>query len=187
MEGFRNCTSARERIIKAYLKLLAQGDRKKITVSDVVRIAECNRDTFYYYFSSLDDAARCTLDELAPTSIPRIAVALAEGDALLIPEQARTRMLLVAKISRSHPKIRCYLEEMLKNLWIRELSINTTSMNASDMAVLDFMAAGTVGFICEHLASTKDASELNTAFGTIARTFGKSALDYVKERNLIRI
>ena len=89
MNKARNRSSAKERIIKAYLRLLTQGKYRKVTVSAVAKAAECNRDTFYYYFASIDALAKCALDELAPASVPHIAVALAEGNALAIPEQAR--------------------------------------------------------------------------------------------------
>ena len=52
-------------------------------------------------------------------------------------------------------------------------------------AVLDFMAAGTAGLICEHLADAKSADEFDAAFSAIARTFGKSALYYARERELV--
>lgn len=89
MNKARNRSSAKERIIKAYLRLLTQGKHRKVTVSAVAKAAECNRDTFYYYFASIDALAKCALDELAPASVPHIAVALAAGNALTIPEQAK--------------------------------------------------------------------------------------------------
>lgn len=40
-----NRSSTKERIIKAYLRLLTQGKHRKVTVSAVAKAAECNRDT----------------------------------------------------------------------------------------------------------------------------------------------
>ena len=39
--------SARDRIIEAYLGLLAKNPHRKVTVSAVAKAAGCNRDTFY--------------------------------------------------------------------------------------------------------------------------------------------
>lgn len=178
-------TPARQRIIEAYLRLLAKGARKKVTVSAVAKAAGCNRDTFYYHFPSIDGAAKCALDELAPKSVPRIARALMEGSDVAIPAPARARMLLVAKIAREHPRIHRHVEEMLKGLWLSELGIDAGSMTAEDEAVLGFMTAGTVGLICERLAGAEGADEFDAAFSTIARTFGQSALDYAKGRGLL--
>ena len=109
-------TSARDRIIEAYLGLLVKNPHKKVTVSAVAKAAGCNRDTFYYYFSSIDGAAKSALDDLAPKSAAHIARALMEGDEATIPAQVRARMLLIAKIARAHPRIRHHLEGMLKEL-----------------------------------------------------------------------
>ena len=80
MNKARNRSSAKERIIKAYLRLLTQGKHRKVTVSAVAKAAECNRDTcLTYHSASIDALAKCALDELAPASVPHIAVALAEG------------------------------------------------------------------------------------------------------------
>ena len=178
-------TSARNRIIEAYLGLLAKNPHKKVTVSAVAKAAGCNRDTFYYYFPSIDGAAKSALDDLAPKSAAHIARALMEGDEVTIPAQVRTRMLLIAKIARAHPRIRHHLEGMLKELWLSEFGIDAGAMGKADEAVLDFMAAGTAGLICEHWADAKSADEFDAAFSAIARTFGKSALDYARERELV--
>ena len=61
MAESRDRPSARERIIEAYLRLLSQDSRKKVTVTAVAKSAGCNRDTFYYHFASIDDAARCAI------------------------------------------------------------------------------------------------------------------------------
>ncbi len=179
-------TSARDRIIEAYLGLLTKNDRKKVTVSAVAKAAGCNRDTFYYHFPSIDGAAKSALDDLAPKSVPHIARALMEGDVVTIPAQMRARMLLVAKIARAHPRIRQHLEGALKNLWLSEFDIDAGAMGEADEAVLDFMAAGTIGLICEHLADARSVDEFDAAFSVVARTFGKSALDYAQERGLMQ-
>lgn len=178
-------TSARNRIIEAYLGLLAKNPHRKVTVSAVAKAAGCNRDTFYYYFPSIDGAAKSALDDLAPKSAAHIARALMKGDEVTIPAQVRARMLLIAKIARAHPRIRHHLEGMLKELWLSEFSIDAGAMGKADEAVLDFMAAGTTGLICEHLADAKSADEFDAAFSAIACTFGKSALDYARERELV--
>ena len=58
-------------------------------------------------------------------------------------------------------------------------------MAAADESVLDFMAAGTVGFICEHLAGADEDTAFDESFSIIAHTFGKSALSYAKERGFL--
>lgn len=46
-----------ERLENAFWELLADRDYRKITVTDVVREAGVNRNSFYYHFSSLPELA----------------------------------------------------------------------------------------------------------------------------------
>jgi len=48
---------AKERLENAFWELLADRDYRKITVTDVVREAGVNRNSFYYHFSSLPELA----------------------------------------------------------------------------------------------------------------------------------
>ena len=94
-------------------------------------------------------------------------------------------MRIIAKIARAHPRIRKHLEGALKNLWITEFHIDPEKMETADEAVLDFMTAGTIGFICEHLAGADEDTAFDESFFIIARTFGKSALSYAKGRGFL--
>ena len=179
--------SARERIVKSYLKLLAGRSPKKATVSAVAKEASCNRDTFYYYFSSIDDVARAATEELVPDAVPHMARALIEGGAPLeIPARARAAMRLVSQIARVHPKMRARLEEALRELWLDELRIDRALITEADEAVLGFMSAGTVGFACEHLSRTETGAAFDGALSTIALVYGRAALGYASERGLLR-
>lgn len=180
-----NRSSTKERIIKAYLRLLTQGKHRKVTVSAVAKAAECNRDTFYYYFASIDALAKCALDELAPASVPLLVRVSSEHCLQQAPQRYEARMRIIAKIVRAHPRIRKHLEGALKNLWITEFHIDPEKMETADESVLDFMTAGTVGFICEHLAGADEDTAFDESFSIIARTFGKSALSYAKERGFL--
>ena len=70
-------------------------------------------------------------------------------------------------------------------MWITEFHIDPEKMDAVDESVLDFMAAGAVGFICEYLADADEDTAFDESFSIIARTFGKSALSYAKERGFL--
>lgn len=65
---------AKERMENAFWELLASRDYHKITVTDIVREADVNRNSFYYHFSSLSelaDAAILHMVENTPVSLPR--------------------------------------------------------------------------------------------------------------------
>lgn len=48
---------ARERMQDAFWKLLADREYRRITVTDIVRSAKVNRNSFYYHFSGLPELA----------------------------------------------------------------------------------------------------------------------------------
>lgn len=71
--------SATERLENAFWELLADHEYRKITVTEVVREAHVNRNSFYYHYASLPELAirrSCTpwstrpCRRHAPTSIP---------------------------------------------------------------------------------------------------------------------
>lgn len=176
---------ARQKLIQAYVKLLAQKPHRKVTVREVVEQADCNRDTFYYHFASLDDAARDALDELAPDSMPALVIGLLEGRVQTLPQTVKRRIRLLAHLLAAHPVLRPHFETIIKDLWITELNIRIDKMHATDEAVLAFMASGVVGFVCETLAKLNNDEEFDAVFATIAQTFGKSALAYAARCGLM--
>ncbi len=92
-------TSARDRIIEAYLGLLCEEPtQEKVTVSAVAKGGGLlSRHVLLLLRPST--ARRRALDDLAPKSAAHIARALMEGDEATIPAQVRARMLLIAKIA----------------------------------------------------------------------------------------
>ena len=63
---------AKERLENAFWELLADRDYRKITVTDVVREAGVNRNSFYYHFSSLPELAdSAILHQVESIPIPR--------------------------------------------------------------------------------------------------------------------
>ena len=53
---------AKERLENAFWELLSEREYRKITVTDIVRTADVNRNSFYYHFTGLP--------ELADSAIP---------------------------------------------------------------------------------------------------------------------
>ena len=48
---------AKERLENAFWELLSEREYNKITVTDIVRTADVNRNSFYYHFSGLPELA----------------------------------------------------------------------------------------------------------------------------------
>lgn len=54
---YRNAIRSKKAIIRAYVQLLHEQQGKKITVTDIVELADLNRSTFYGHFESVEDVA----------------------------------------------------------------------------------------------------------------------------------
>lgn len=62
---------AKERLENAFWELLAERNYHKITVTDIVRVADVNRNSFYYHFSGLPELAdSAILHAVENTPIP---------------------------------------------------------------------------------------------------------------------
>ena len=57
---------ARERMQEAFWELLREKSFAKITVGDVARTAQVNRNAFYYHFDNTLDLAQKTIRETLP-------------------------------------------------------------------------------------------------------------------------
>ena len=64
---------AKERVENAFWALLENREYRKITVTDIVREAQVNRNSFYYHFGSLAELADAAiLREVENTSIAQL-------------------------------------------------------------------------------------------------------------------
>ena len=87
---------AKERLENAFWELLADRDYRKITVTDVVREAGVNRNSFYYHFSSLPELAdSAILHQVESIPINRVTATLSD------PEQ-RQRLDHLALLAGPH-------------------------------------------------------------------------------------
>lgn len=66
-------TPAKERMENAFWALLEDREYRKITVTDIVREAQVNRNSFYYHYGSLNELAdTAILQEVENTSIAQL-------------------------------------------------------------------------------------------------------------------
>lgn len=59
---------AKDRLENAFWELLSEREYNKITVTDIVRTADVNRNSFYYHFSGLPELAT------PPPQLPKTAL-----------------------------------------------------------------------------------------------------------------
>lgn len=94
-------------------------------------------------------------------------------------------MLLIAKIARAHPRIRHHLEGMLKELWLFE-SASTPGQweRPTKRYSISWRRVRPASFASIWQTPRAQTNSMRP-FPAIARTFGKSALDYARERELV--
>lgn len=146
---------ARERIMNAFWDLLAQMPRSAITVGTVVEAARCNRGTFYYYFSDLDELAETAAREefFADDSLVRaIFGTLVEGDAgplqRRVPRRRLQRMSVAVRAGERHLVERTVHDEVVKR-WESCLCEEGEHLDSSARFAIQFMVGGMLGFIAE--------------------------------------
>ena len=78
---------AKDRLENAFWELLSEREYNKITVTDIVRTADVNRNSFYYHFSGLPELAdSAILHAVEDTPMPGVP----DGISILTPNGAST-------------------------------------------------------------------------------------------------
>lgn len=146
--------SAQERLEDAFWRLLVDRDYQRITVSDLVREAGVNRNTFYYHFSGLPELAdRAIMHEVERTPFipvsapdefdPRTAWRERIATLLRTPEQRR-RLDRLALLAGPHSSTE--LLESLFDFGRRTLSAmlerDPERLDAKTDVMVDFAVGG---------------------------------------------
>lgn len=63
--------TARERIVDSFWELLALKPYEKLSVRELIRVAEVNKNTLYHHFENMDDLAQQAIDEALPKELGR--------------------------------------------------------------------------------------------------------------------
>ena len=77
---------AKERLENAFWELLSEREYRKITVTDIVRTADVNRNSFYYHFTGLPELAdSAILHAVENTPLPSAQNGAARPTRISIP------------------------------------------------------------------------------------------------------
>lgn len=86
--------SAVERMEQAFWDLLEEKPYSKITVGEVVKRAQVNRNAFYYHFDNLDELANYALENVIPYELYGQLFAVDQSDSTPIREFAQDEEML---------------------------------------------------------------------------------------------
>ena len=174
-----------ERIKATFWKLLRERSINQISVSEIVRVVGCNRNTFYYHFDSVEDLTAQAVVEAIPVEIPALAEAYFVGTLATVPldQDARRsieRLCLLVGRGGSPAAVQ-QVKEALKAVWIERFNMDDTQEDVA--CVLEFMASGIVGMLGFWVAHNGEVP-LDRCFQAVSSVFSKPAIAFAQERSV---
>lgn len=176
----QNDETAREKLVRAFWDGIEDMPFHKLTVSEVIRRAGLNRNSFYYHFTCIDDMAKKVVEETLMRDLPGILVsALNNGisivvDSLLSDKDIRERFdricLLAGK--NSSPQLQEMLKTAISDNWKNYLSIETEKLTHEDRLVFEFCIGGVLSLLALR-TDTETSPPIRDMF---ASNFGKTIM-----------
>ncbi len=142
------CYSAKQKLEKAYFDMLENTHYSKITVSDIISIADVSRTTFYRYYVDIFDMHKKIADSLAFSVIEKSADMVIksqngedyfEGVLKILNTQEKYILLISGKNGS-----RYFFESMVRNAQ-EYISLLSTHYTEEEIFRLRFMTVAMVG------------------------------------------
>lgn len=144
---------AKDRLENAFWELLSEREYNKITVTDIVRTAGVNRNSFYYHFSGLPELAdSAILHAVENTPMPGVPGRDFDPDtewrkhvtALLRDPEQRQRLDRLALLAGPHssPELVSSLKEFGRLTMISVLGLDADNLDLKTDLMLDFTVGG---------------------------------------------
>ena len=144
---------AKDRLENAFWELLSEREYNKITVTDIVRTADVNRNSFYYHFSGLPELAdSAILHAVENTPMPGVPGRDFDPDtewrkhvtALMRDLEQRQRLDRLALLAGPHssPELVSSLKEFGRLTMISVLGLDADHLDLKTDLMLDFTVGG---------------------------------------------
>lgn len=144
---------AKDRLENAFWELLSEREYNKITVTDIVRTADVNRNSFYYHFSGLPELAdSAILHAVEDTPMPGVPGRDFNPDtewrkhvtALLRDPEQRQRLDRLALLAGPHssPELVSSLKEFGRLTMISVLGLDADNLDLKTDLMLDLTVGG---------------------------------------------
>ncbi|RSX55117.1 AcrR family transcriptional regulator [Bifidobacterium dolichotidis] len=146
---------AKDRMENAFWDLLADHEFSKITVTDVVRVADVNRNSFYYHFSGLPELADASIlrevEHMPRPASPQAHMHLRPETewrfyctTMLEEPEQRQRLDRLALLTgpNSSNELMDSLRDFLRMTMMSILEIDTDSMDVKTSLLIDFSVGG---------------------------------------------
>lgn len=165
---------AKDRLENAFWELLSEREYNKITVTDIVRTADVNRNSFYYHFSGLPELAdSAILHAVEDTPMPGVPGRDFNPDtewrkhvtALLRDPEQRQRLDRLALLAGPHssPELVSSLKEFGRLTMISVLGLDADNLDLKTDLMLDFTVGGMLA-VLQHWPKLHEKLPLDTVF-----------------------
>ena len=165
---------AKDRLENAFWELLSEREYNKITVTDIVRTADVNRNSFYYHFSGLPELAdSAILHAVENTPMPGVPGRDFDPDtewrmhvtALMRDPEQRQRLDRLALLAGPHssPELVSSLKEFGRLTMISVLGLDADHLDLKTDLMLDFTVGGMLA-VLQHWPKLHEKLPLDTVF-----------------------
>lgn len=186
---------ARLAIQRAYIALLEKGGR--ITATDIIRAAPCNRATFYYHYDDTNELLEKTVEDNIPINLTSsIFSALAAPGGLtswpttqieeaVAKDRGRIENLSVLLSSSAGGVARSKFKQAIYELWRPVLGLGDDDFCGTTLIVLEFISNGIIGMVCAW-GKHPDADQLRQVLRALEPMFPHAALESLKTARSLR-
>lgn len=173
-----------EQIEMAFWNLLQRKPISKISVSEIIKEAHCNRSTFYYYYADVNHLTPSIIEKIIPSHIPNIAFLYLAGDIKTIDLDIQSResiekICLILNHSDSHDLVKS-IENAIISLWVKQFHIDEATMNDDLKYTMEFLAGGIVSVLSRYAYPLKE-TQMISCFKQINSLLSKQVIQFIKE------
>lgn len=170
-----------QRLRTAFWTLLEQRSYAAITVRDVVRVANLNKNTFYYHYGTLDDLAADALAHNVPVEVfsvvlRRLMTGQPSSDALAalrdrelagdFPQRYHRLMLAVG--DHTSPALLDIIKTTMLAQWGALLGVDLNNLGEESTLAMDFLFGGITAMLNHYARREREgklaSSGLDSAF-----------------------
>ncbi|WP_270298817.1 TetR/AcrR family transcriptional regulator [Eggerthella sinensis] len=141
--------SAKRRMEDAFWEALGEKPFSKISVADIARLAQVNRNAFYYHFDNMADLARAAITDRIPIALFRsLLPCLKRGDQPLpsvlhdpATEENYAKLWLIAGPHGTFELVDIAKKSLI-GVWLDEFGLCEDDLSASDLVGIAFIVGG---------------------------------------------
>lgn len=172
-----------QQIETVFTRLLTQKPISKITVSEVIKEAGCNRTTFYYYFTDIYALAEKVIIDSIPANLPLIALRFLSGEAgsVSIDRESLADIERICTIIRhsDNTELTIVIENAIVDLWLSVFQIDKSKADMDVLYALEFLAGGIVSILSRYASPFREET-LTACFRQINNLFAQTAVAYIQ-------